>query len=74
LQENKITLLGQRIKNTGRVHVFPLLLLVFIFFLEIHFEAPHEKNYFLSPSFAALIQVLNVVFHLGLQNKFPRNK
>jgi hypothetical protein len=44
------------------------------FFLEIYFEAPHEKTYFLSPSFAALIWVLKVVFRLGLQNKFPGKK
>jgi hypothetical protein len=31
LQQSKITLLGQRIQNTGRVHVFPLPLLVLIF-------------------------------------------
>jgi hypothetical protein len=52
--------LGQRIQNTGRVHVFPLLLLVLNFFLEIYFEAHHEKTYFLSPSLAVLIWVLKL--------------
>jgi hypothetical protein len=55
----------RRIQNTGRVHVFPLPLLVFIFFLEIYFEALHEKTYLLSPSFAALIGVLKLVFSFG---------
>jgi hypothetical protein len=65
LQVNKITVLRQRTQNIERVHVFPLPLLVLNFFLEIYFEAPHEKNYLLSPSFAALIQVLKVVFSFG---------
>jgi hypothetical protein len=38
---------------------------LFLFFLEINFEAPHEKAFLLSPSFAALIQVLKVVFLFG---------
>jgi hypothetical protein len=50
--------------------------LFLFFFLEIYFEAPHEKTYMLSPSFAALIRVLkNSFFHMGFQKKFPgKNK
>ena len=44
---------------------FPTAPPCFYFFLEIYFEAPHEKTYFLSPSFAALIWVLKVVFSFG---------
>jgi hypothetical protein len=34
----------------------------FNFFLEIYFEAPHEKTYLLSPSFAALVRVSDDYF------------
>jgi hypothetical protein len=63
--------LGQQIKNTGRVHALPLSLLVFF---RNFFEASHEKTYLSSASFAALIHVFRVVFHLGLQNNFLGKK
>jgi hypothetical protein len=34
--------------NAGSGHVYPLPLHVFIFFLEIYFEAPNEKVIFIS--------------------------
>jgi hypothetical protein len=60
-----MTLLGQRIQNTGRVHIFPLPDHVFIFFLEIYFKAHIEKNLILGPFFTALISVLKEVILFG---------
>jgi hypothetical protein len=53
---------------------FPLPLLVFIFSWKFILKHLMKKIYLPSPSFAALIQVLKVVFHLGIQNKFPGKK
>jgi hypothetical protein len=46
------------------------------FYQEIYFEAPREKTYLLSHSFAALIWVLKAVFFIGgLKIKFQeKNK
>jgi hypothetical protein len=57
-------IIGAKDLKKGKVHVFQLPLLLFIFFLVIYFLAPQEETNLLRPSFAALIWVLKVVFSL----------
>jgi hypothetical protein len=48
---------------------------LFLFFLEIYFDAPHEKTYLLSPSFAVLIRGLKGGFFIwGSKINFQEKK
>jgi hypothetical protein len=71
LQETKLHYWGKgfKIQEASMFSNCPCLL----FFLEIYFQASHEKTYLLGLSFAVLIRVL-IFFPFGLQNKFPGKK
>jgi hypothetical protein len=64
LRVNKISLLGQKIKNTARVHIFPLPLHVFVLFLELYLK-PLMKNLPVKPLICCAHSSLTSRFSFG---------